>query len=262
MRTEEDIREEYIKKLTVFSEEQDEQRKYSSNGELRDKTKTVNVTEICVWDTYCPKQVYYDKTDRRPAKPEALVRFTLGNVAHEIPLWDSKIPEENGHEQAFSWNGLRCRMDEINFKEGIIVDKKTTPALSVKAKPYVTKQLNIYKVIAENNTERPTKINQLFVINLVVVNGKIQVLEVPIWETRETIEFIERVRNEILTSVQNRIVPAVEYGSKAWMCENCQYTDVCARDSPSGVHPIVPKQAVFEEEPISGIKVKVSKKKK
>ena len=64
-------------------------------------------------------------------------------------------------------------MDEIHFKDGIIIDKKTVSALPVKVKPYVERQLNIYKLIAEENKARPIKINQLFAINIAVINGKI-----------------------------------------------------------------------------------------
>jgi hypothetical protein len=259
MKTEEDIRNEYVKKLTEFAILQAEKHEAGRSG--RDPTKiSVNVTDICAWDTYCPKQTYYNKVVKRPPLPEALIRFTIGNVAHELPLWDNEDPALNGHEQAFNWNGIRCRMDEIDIENGIILDKKTVPALSIKPKDYVVKQLNIYKVIAENNEERPIKINQLFVINLVTVNGKIQVLEVPIWDTQETIKYIERIRKEILESVETRNPPKIECGSKSWMCDSCQYTDLCKRDAPDVSSGGVPKQMVLDGNSVSGIKIRTSKK--
>jgi len=235
MKTTEQIKNEYIKKVEEFSYKQEKDRSVDENGVLKDRTNDIYVTDICGWDTYCPKQVYYNKVCKRPALPEALIRFTIGHVVHEIPLWKNDDPALDGHEQAFNWNGIRCRMDEINFEEGIIIDKKTAASLGAKPKDYVTRQLNIYRVIAEDNVERPTKIHQLFVINLAVMNGKIQVLEVPMWDKNETIAYIERIRKDIKYHVDNKMPPMIPCGSKGWLCEGCCYREhECSQDS-SGV---------------------------
>ena len=231
MKTPEQIRELYIKKVEEFSYKQDKERSVDSEGKPKDRTNDIYVTDICGWDTYCPKQVYFNKVCKKPALPEALIRFTIGHVVHEIPLWDNEDPKLDGHEQAFNWKGIRCRMDEINFEDGIIIDKKTAASLGNKPKDYVTKQLNIYRVIAEDNEERPTKINQLFVINLAVLNGKIQVLEVPMWDKEDTIAYIDRIKNEIETHVKSKTAPYVPCGSKGWICEGCQYKEECSNEA-------------------------------
>lgn len=264
MKTEEQIRNEYIKKVTEFSQKQDDKYKaavLAKGGTMEEKSKSVTVTDICAWDTYCPKKVYFDKTAKRPATPESLIRMTIGNVVHEIPLWNNDDPELDGFEQSFYWNGIRCRMDEIDVIDGIIIDKKTVPALSIKPKEYVTKQLNIYRVIAEDNKERPIKINQLFVINLVVINGKIQVLEVPMWDKEETLKYIERVRSDIKRSVETRTPPDVACGSKGWMCDGCQYVDLCMGEAVSEPQTPKSKQMALDDDKAFGIVVKKGRKK-
>ncbi|MEI6297467.1 MAG: Dna2/Cas4 domain-containing protein [bacterium] len=247
MKTEEQIRQEYVKKVTERSYQQDEARTKGENGEIKDRSKDIYVTDICVWNCYCPKQVYYNKVCKRPALPEALIRFTIGHVVHEIPLWDNEDPKLNGHEQAFTWNGIRCRMDEITFEEGIIVDKKTVASIPRSPKEYVTQQLNIYKIIAEENTERPTKINQLFVINLAVMNGQIQVQSVPIWERSRTMEMIEKTMSDIRSHVETKTPPEKVYDKTNWLCAGCQYTDLCKNDVPQVVKGI---QTCLIDEPI------------
>jgi hypothetical protein len=254
MKTTEDIRNEYIKKVTEYSYKKEEESKVNKDGSPRDRSKDIYVTDICGWDIYCPKQVYYNKTAKKPALPEALMRFTIGHTVHEIPLW------EDGYEQGFEWEGIKCRMDEIHFKDGIIVDKKTVASIPRQVKPYVERQLNIYKVIAEDNKERPTKINQLFVINVAVINGEIQVQEVPVWAKDKTLNFINTIRQEIDYHVSNKYVPDVLYKSKGWICDGCQYQDMCMKDIPGG-NPTLDKYA--EEDSIQdtgGIKIRVNKK--
>jgi len=232
MKTTEEIKNEYIKKVVAFSNAKEEARnkEVDANGVLKDRTNDIYVTDICAWDTYCSKKIYYDKTIKKAPPPEAVIRFTIGHVVHEIPLWEGET--DNGHEQAFTWQGIRCRMDEINFKEGIIVDKKTVASLPRSPKDYVVKQLNVYKIIAEENTERPTKINQLFVINMAVINGYIDVQEVPIWRPEDTKQFIERIMKEIRYHVDNKLPPNIMYKSKGWLCDSCQYCSECQKDVP------------------------------
>lgn len=227
MKTSEEIREEYRNKVTEYAQKKDDEYSTRSDGTKRDRSANVSVTDMCVWTTYCPKQVFYDKTARRPPLPESSMRFQIGNAVHDIPLWDHEDEYKNGYEQGFEWDGIKCRMDEIHYKDGIIIDKKTVSSLPVKVKPYVERQLNVYKLIAEENKRRPTKINQLFAINIAVVNGKIQVQEVPIWSREETIEFINKTRDEIRMHVNQGIPPEIIYGSKGWICDSCQYTDLC-----------------------------------
>jgi CRISPR/Cas system-associated exonuclease Cas4 (RecB family) len=230
MRTKEEIREEYRKKIIEYAQKKDDEYNTRPDGTTRDRSTSVTVTDMCVWTTYCPRQIFYDKTARRPPLPESLMRFQIGNVVHDIPLWDNEDELKNGYEQGFEWDGIKCRMDEIHYKDGIIIDKKTVASLPLKVKPYVERQLNIYKLIAEENSKRPIKINQLFVINIAVVNGKIQVQEVPIWPREQTLDFINKTRNEIIMHVKNGIPPEVTYGSKGWMCDSCQYIDFCKID--------------------------------
>lgn len=228
MKTAEEIKNEYVDKIKKYAKDEDDKKNVDKDGNPRDRGKTINVTDICSWDTYCPRQVYYNKVVCRPNLPSTLMRFRIGHLVHEIPLWDEK--ENNGHEQAFTWKGIKCRMDEINFEDGIIVDKKTSPSLPSRPKDYVVKQLNIYKIIAEENEERPTKVKQLFVINICVVNGKVQALEVPIWPPDITKEFVERVVKNIKYHIENNIAPAASYDGTSWLCEGCQYTDMCKRN--------------------------------
>jgi CRISPR/Cas system-associated exonuclease Cas4 (RecB family) len=235
MKTTQEIKDEYVKKVIAFSEAQEAKRKVDADGNAKDRSKDIYVTDIAAWDSYCSKKIYYDKVEKRAPPPEAVIRMTIGHVVHEIPLWDGE--DDNGHEQAFTWNGIRCRMDEINFKEGIIVDKKTVASLPRSPKDYVIKQLNLYKIIAEENEERPTKINQLFVVNMGVINGYIEVLEVPIWTKEETKQFADKVMKEIRHHVENHIPPNVPYNSKGWLCDSCQYTDLCVKDSPCSFEP-------------------------
>jgi len=233
MRTTEEIKQEFVKKLIKYALDKEEKSNVGRDGKPRDRSKEISVTDICSWDTYCPRQTYYNKVAKRPPLPEALVRFQVGHSVHEFPLWDEE--ESNGNEQSFELDGLRCRMDEINFKEGIIVDKKSVPSLPRSAKPYVTKQLNIYRVIAEDNKERPTKIHQLFVLNISSVNGEIQCLDVPLWTKQETYAFINGITNAIKYHVDNKIAPNAMYGSKGWVCEKCQYADLCMRDKSQDI---------------------------
>lgn len=256
MRTAEEIREEYRRKVSEYAQKKEDEYSTRSDGTKRDRSAGVTVTDMCVWTTYCPKQVFYDKTARRPPLPEALMRFQIGHAVHEIPLWQSDDKELDGFEQGFEWDGIKCRMDEINFKDGIIIDKKTVSSLPLKVKPYVERQLNIYKLIAEENSKRPVKINQLFAINIAVINGKIQTQEVPIWTRNETIDFIENTRAEIMRHVREGIPPNVEYGSKGWMCESCQYTDICQNNKPIEIKKEEPKN-----DEVVGIKVSAKKRK-
>lgn len=230
MKTAEDILEEYAKKVTEFSDAQMRKRNFDKDGNPIDRSNDIYVTDICSWDIYCPKKVYYDKINRRSPSPKSILRMTFGNVVHEIPLWDHPDPEKNGHEKGFEWNGIRCRMDEIDIENGIIIDKKTVEAKKIRATDYVTSQLNIYKVIAENNKVCPIKVNQLFVLNI-ITNGRTQCFEVPIWEERETMEYIDAVMGEIRAAVKNRKSPNIPYKSKGYLCDDCQYTDLCEKDT-------------------------------
>jgi CRISPR/Cas system-associated exonuclease Cas4 (RecB family) len=254
MKTRDDIRNEFIKKVTEYSQKKEDERSLYPDGTKKDKSMSVNVTDICAWSTYCPKQVYYNKTAKRPVLPEALMRFQVGHSVHEFPVWD------DGNEQSFEWEGMRCRMDDIHFKDGIIIDKKTVSSLPRAVKPYVEKQLNIYKIIAEENKERPIKINQLFVINVAVVNGEIQVLDVPIWDRDTTLNFINTIRQEINYHVSNKYVPDILYKSKGWICDNCQYQDICMKDIPGG-NPTMEKDYLEDSATdTGGIKIRVNKK--
>jgi len=257
MKTTEQIREEYIKKVSKFSEAKEAARRVDADGNVRDRSKDLYVTDICAWDSYCSKKIYYDKTSKRPPMPETMMRLTIGNVVHEIPLWDDE--ELNGHEQAFTWNGLRCRMDEISFKDGIIVDKKTVASMPRSPKEYVTKQLNVYKVMAEENAERPTKIHQLFAINIGVINGHIEVQEIPIWRPEETKAFIDKTSKEIIYRIENKLPPNVVYKSKGWMCDQCQYTDLCSKDTGSTLGNQSELRMETNDKRSRGVTIKVGK---
>jgi CRISPR/Cas system-associated exonuclease Cas4 (RecB family) len=233
MKTTQEIKDEYVKKVITFSQAKEAARLVDADGNAKDRSKDIYVTDLAAWDSYCSKKIYYDKVAKRSPPPEAVIRMTIGHVVHEIPLWD--LEQDNGHEQGFTWNGIRCRMDEINFKEGIIVDKKTVPSLPSRPKDYVVKQLNIYKLIAEENAERPTKIHQLFVINMAVINGHINVLEVPIWSKEETKDFIDRTVKELKYHVDNFLPPNVGYNTKGWLCDSCQYTDLCRQNAAKDI---------------------------
>jgi CRISPR/Cas system-associated exonuclease Cas4 (RecB family) len=258
MKTSEQIKNEYIKKVIEFSEAKEAARRVDADGNVKDRSGDIYATDICAWDSYCAKKIYYDKVSKRPPPPEAVIRFTIGHVVHEIPLWEGE--EENGHEQAFIWNGLKCRMDEINFKEGIIVDKKTVASIPRVPKDYVIKQLNVYKLIAEENTDRPTKINQLFAINMAVINGFIDVQEIPIWRAEDTKAFIDRMMKEIKYRIENKIPPDVPYKSKGWMCDQCQYTDLCMKDTPSPLGAQSKLGLTSERKPGEGVTIKIGKK--
>jgi len=263
MKTEDDIRNEYIKKLEEYSTKREIAANTNPDGSIRDRSKDIYVTDICVWDTYCPKQVFYSKTNKRHPTPEGQMRFTIGEVVHEIPLWYDEDPLKNGHEVRFQWNGLSSRFDEINFEDGIIIDKKTVASLPRKPKEYVTKQLNIYRVMAEDNDERPTKIKQLFALNISVTNGAIQAMEIPMWSKQETYEFIERVRGEMLYHLDNKLIPNVACFSKGWICDNCQYTDLCMRDVPGGVSAVKEAETADEnknEKKLKAVTGRVKKK--
>jgi CRISPR/Cas system-associated exonuclease Cas4 (RecB family) len=261
MKTTEEVRQEYIACLYKYSAEHEEKSKYRSDGQLRDRANDISVTDICVWDTLCPKQVYYDKTNRRQPMPSAQIIFTIGHIVHEIPLWKTDDEETNGHEIGFEWDGMRCRMDEVDIKNGIILDKKTVSSMPRGPKDYVTKQLNIYKLIAEENPKRKIPIHQLMVLNLSKMNGEIQCLDVPIWEREKTIELIDRVRGEIRYHVDNKIVPSIEYMSKGWVCDNCQYTDLCKKDAPGMIFNESVQRTLAEDESKSPAKIRVNKKK-
>jgi CRISPR/Cas system-associated exonuclease Cas4 (RecB family) len=120
--------------------------------------------------------------------------------------------------------------------------------------------LNVYKVIAEENKEKPTKINQLFVINIGVMNGAMEVQEVPIWPSKETKLFIENTVKEINNHVENKIPPNVDYKSKGWMCDQCQYTDLCKRDTQSIIGSQSRLAMSQEAKESEGVSVRVRKK--
>jgi CRISPR/Cas system-associated exonuclease Cas4 (RecB family) len=261
MKTTEQVKEEYIQSVYKFTEAQEEKSKTRSDGQLRDRAKDISVTDMCVWDTFCAKQVYYDKTARRQPTPQAQIRFTIGHVVHEIPMWKTDDEATNGHEIGFEWDGIRCRMDEFDIENGIIVDKKTVAALPRGPKDYVTKQLNIYRLIAEENEKRPIKVNQLMVLNLCVVNGEIQCLEVPMWTKDEAREFVRRVRDEIRYYVDNKIPPEIEYKSKGWICDNCQYADLCQKDQPGILFNKNEQQTLEKAASKTAASVRVNKKK-
>jgi hypothetical protein len=66
---------------------------------------------------------------------------------------------------------------------------------------------------------------------MAVINGYIDVQEVPIWDKEEAKQFIERIAKDIRYHVEGHIPPTIQYGSKGWLCDSCQYTDLCSRDA-------------------------------
>jgi CRISPR/Cas system-associated exonuclease Cas4 (RecB family) len=260
MISENELLEEYKEQLRKKAEKSNEDYikaasdRRAQNPEVQSGKTKLSVTDLCAWSTYCPKKVYYDKTAKRVPTPESLMRLTLGNIAHEMPLW------EEGNEIKFVWDDFTCRMDEIDTKRGIIVDKKTVSSLPGSPREYVTKQLNVYKVIAENNDEKPFKVKQLFALNICVINGDMSTQEIPIWPESKTMDFIKSVSSEIRYHVDNKIAPNILYGSKKWLCSSCQYCDLCRNDDVKDMIP-QPDSVQNANEDDTGITVTINKKK-
>jgi len=260
MISENELLEEYKEQLRKKAEKSNEDYKQAAlerkaqNPDVPGSKTRLSVTDLCAWSTYCPKKVYYDKTAKRVPTPESLMRLTLGNIAHEMPLW------EEGNEIKFVWNGFTCRMDEIDTERGIIVDKKTVASLPGSPREYVTKQLNVYKVIAENNEENPFKVKQLFALNICVINGDMSAQEIPVWPESKTMDFIEKTSDEIRYHVDNKIPPNILYGSKKWLCNSCQYHDLCKNDD---IKDMIPQKDNVQDvnEGDAGITVTVNKRK-
>lgn len=184
----------------------------------RDRTKSVSITDICVFTCMCPRMTYYGKVVGRPLSPETLLRMNMGHEVHEIPI------NPDGYEVAFEYEGIKCRMDDIDTVNGWIADKKTTSSKYNTVKEYPEKQLNMYRVIAEDNKTMPFKVNNLFVVNINSTTGKVVVLDVPIWDKSITIDFINGSRAMILDHTMNRKLPSAKPG---WWCDSCQYMDLC-----------------------------------
>lgn len=184
----------------------------------RDRTKSVSITDICVFTCMCPRMTYYGKVVGRPLSPETLLRMNMGHEVHEIPI------NPDGYEVAFEYDGINCRMDDIDPINGWIADKKTTASKYNTVKEYPEKQLNMYRVVAEDNTQMPFKVKNLFVVNINSTTGKVAVLDVPIWDKQVTIDFMNSTRTIILEHTTNRKLPNAK-GS--WWCDQCQYTDLC-----------------------------------
>lgn len=249
MKTCEEVLREYDIETNKFTEEGDTKAHTNKDGSYRDREKETSVTDLCVMCAYCKKNVYYNKVCKRPIRPSSQRRMLMGTIVHEIPLW------KDGHELGFTFENLRCRMDEIHIADGIIIDKKTSLHLPKVPNIYVTAQLNMYKVIAEENKERPIKINKLMVLTICVMDGKTNCLEVPIWPVEKAKKFMKDSYDELWTNVNNKTPPKIEYGSAGWFCDACQYDDLCKLDSMSRTRQSsIPKQPEKE----SPVKVRVS----
>ncbi len=212
----------------------------------RDRTKSVSITDICVFTCMCPRMTYYSKVVGRPLSPETLLRMNMGHEVHEIPI------NPDGYEVSFEYDGINCRMDDIDMINGWIADKKTTSSKYNTVKEYPEKQLNMYRVIAEDNTKIPFKVKNLFVVNINSSSGKVSVLDVPIWNKELTIDFMNSVRATILEHTANRILPK---GKSGWWCESCQYTDLCEVNlamDPSAVEAHIGSDEVNEPDLING----------
>ena len=236
MKTCEDVLREYDIETNKFTEEGDTKAHTNKDGSYRDREKETSVTDLCVMEAYCEKNVYYNKICKRPIRPSSQRRMLMGTIVHEIPLWI------DGHELGFTYEGLRCRMDEIHINEGIIIDKKTALHLPTIPNKYVTAQLNMYKVIAEENKERPIKINKLMVLTICVIDGKTNCLEVPIWPVEKTKKFMKEKYDRLWTNVNNKTPPNIQYGSAGWFCDSCQYVQEC-KESSKGQQSSKPKES-------------------
>lgn len=185
---------------------------------ILDQESDIYVTDLCVYSTYCPRSTFYNKVVQRPITEEAKLRFTAGHYVHDIPI----NSEEN--EVPFHYKGFNCRMDDISSKKGWIADKKTVSSLPIGAKEYVTKQLNVYRVIAEENETKPFKVNNLYVLSIDINSGETSCHEAPMWTKEEAKKFMFETRAEILQKIRNRELPDLRTG---WWCKSCQYKDLC-----------------------------------
>lgn len=225
MTTTNEIREMFLKNIREFKRENvvhEKHEKVEKADKPEKREPSVNITDICVYTCMCPRQVYYNKVAKRQPLERSLIRFNIGNYIHDIPI------NKEGYEVPFEYEGIRCRMDDIDVNNGWIADKKTVSSFPLKAKDYPTKQLNMYKVIAEENKEKSFKVNNLFVVNINIINGEVQVLDVPIWTAEETKKFMFDTREIIRSNIKNKLLPTSKSG---WWCDSCQYTDLCEKNA-------------------------------
>lgn len=237
MKTTEDIERMYINNLMKKDVRDVEEMTEEQKIEKAKRPHSVNITDICVYKTMCPRLLFYNKIVKRPIPYQTKIRFSIGNLLHDTPI------NESGNEISFNYEGIRCRMDDLDMEEGWIADKKTVAFMPIKVKEYPEVQLNLYRVIAEENNERPFKVNQLFVLNINTTSCDVKALEVPMWEKEKAKQYLFDAREEILTALNTLNLPCKK---KSWWCETCPYTDLCEKESVSDV-PIEPRQTQPEK---------------
>lgn len=177
----------------------------------------------------CLRKLYYQLTiPERIIDPPGEVRTWIGKKLHETRI----LGDDAEVELELEYNGFIGKIDE--YKDGILLEKKTTRHIPREPRPHHIKQCEFYKFLLEKNGR---KVDKVAIIYINVNTGEVVAFDIT--KSIRDLNEIEKEINEKLKIIKE----ALEYGilpprkittwdekSNILVCNYCPYFGICIRE--------------------------------